>query len=309
MQSIATRFVRLFLVLTAALCAWPAHATYVFTSIDENPFLTQVFGVNNRGQVVGTGDTGFSYDSKKGVFTLVPPPPGGDMGLFSIIGINEPGVMVGSVDFGGGTVDGLVRDKHGAYAIFSKPGWNDTQARAVSNTGMVTGYSTNYSPFFHTVGFIYDPERNAFIDILPSSFTVAQGINNQGQVVGNAVLGAGVACGSCPAGQYGWLREPTGAFIYFRVNGAGARARGITDSGLITGYIPTRSGNKGFVVSLAGVNGYASLTVPDAELLEMPGAVGTVPEGITNAGDIVGIWVDASGALHGFIATPSKGKE
>jgi uncharacterized membrane protein len=100
--------------------------------------------------------------------------------------------------------------------------------------------------------FIYDTGNNTFIDVFPGldGFNVAQGVNNQGQVVGSIFLDAGAACAGCVAGRYGWLRDPSGAISLFQVNGANTAARGITDSGVITGFVNTGLG--GPQVSLPG---------------------------------------------------------
>ena len=304
MQSIVSRLVRLFLLLAAGVCSWPAQGAYVFTSIDENPDFTEVFGINESGQVVGIGSTQFSYDPKSGSFTAIPPPTGP---LFSsVFGINDSGAMVGVVSFDGLTEVGYARDKHGAYALFSMPGWDNVESRGISSTGLIAGYAFD-NAFTTTVGFIYDPARNTFVTFLPSPYTLAQGINSRGDVVGHVTLDADVACTGCLAGRYGFWRSARGAITYFQVNGMNTEARGITDSGLITGIVESGLTAQGFVISLGGAP-YESITVPAADLLEIPGAIITVPEGMSNAGDIVGNWEDVEGNLHGFIATPSKKK-
>jgi hypothetical protein len=95
----------------------------------------------------------------------------------------------------------------------------------------------------------------------------------------------------------------------FRVNGYRTRARSITESGRIAGFLTDDAlGEKarGFVVTLRGRGGLQSLTVPDADLLDVPGSTGTIPEGINEVGLVSGQWTDANGVSHGFIATPSK---
>src|SRR3989442_1637138 len=245
MQAIMIRFIRLLLVLWALVCPWPAHAAYQITSIDyPGVGFTEVFGINDSGLVVGTSNVAFTYDARTGVFTPVPDAPGG------VLGINDHGVMVGPTGF---PENGFVRSTDGTYTLFSKPGWDNTEPRGVSNTGLVTGYAFNSGFPTTTVGFIYDPEANTFIDILPGPFTIAQGINARGEVVGSASLPSGVACTGCPAGLYGWLRAASGSLTFFQVNGHSTRARGITDSGVITGFItdPVSGHQKGFVVELA----------------------------------------------------------
>ena len=231
----------------------------------------------------------------------MPPPPAPFYGVFDI---NERGAMAGVVSYDGFTESGYVRDQRGAYTIFSLPGWDNVEPRGISNTGLVAEYAFD-NAFTTTVGFIYDPARNTFITFLPSSYTLAQGINSRGEVVGHVTLDAGIACTGCLAGRYGFWRSASGAITYFQVNGMVTEARGITDSGLITGAVESGITAKGFVVSLGG-SPYESITVPAAELLEMPGATVTFPEGISNAGNIVGNWTDTGGNLHGFIATPLK---
>ncbi len=61
---------------------------------------------------------------------------------------------------------------------------------------------------------------------------------------------------------------------------------------------------KGFVARLAGLGGYESVAIADGDLLEVPGQIRTIPEDIADAGVIVGLTIDESGAQHGFIATP-----
>jgi len=308
MQSI--RFIRLFFVLAAVFCSGPAHAAYVFTTIDyPGASETQLFGVNDAGKAVGSGqDAGgnflaaFTFNSKTAVFTPVAPAPGSV--ATDVVGINDFGVMVGGITFDGVTENGFVRSKDGTYTVFSKPGFAFTQARGINNRGLVTGWADDGAG--NTVGFIYDPAHNTYIDILPSPFALAHGINTRGDVAGHVEFDAGVACTGCSAGRYGWLRASSGAITLFRVNGYRTAARGITDSGLITGWVidPVSGHVKGFVGTLVGLPGYESLTIPDTELLEVPGAVLTIANGITDAGVMVGIFDDVTGE-HGFIAAPS----
>ena len=38
--------------------------------------------------------------------------------------------------------------------------------------------------------------------------------------------------------------------------------------------------------------------------IDVPGAVATLPAGINRAGNIVGLYTDAAGNAHGFLAVP-----
>src|SRR5690606_11910864 len=141
---------------------------------------------------------------------------------------NDSGVIVGSANHVPGPTRGFIFNA-GTYAFFSRPGWINTYGRMISASGPVTGYSDDAVPR-PTAGFIYNPFSGAFTDSSPagSTFTIAQGINAAGQVVGSANLAAG---------SHGFLREPGGAITLFQIGGNPTRARGINDAGLITGFM------------------------------------------------------------------------
>ena len=301
-------------VLVAGLLAGPiaAQAQYDFEQID-NPWApdTQVFGINNRGDVVGNGITDegsfpFVYDAKKGTITDVAPIAGFDR--TAILGISDSGVLVGSVlhdDLL--TESGLILYKDGSATVFDHPdAVSFTQARGVNNDGLVTGFRDDLN--VPSVGFIYDPEIDTFTDLNPTSFfTIAQGINSQGEVVGSsnffAVDDPCVGLGN-PFLRYGWLRATDGTVTYFEVNGSHTSARGINDQGSIVGFvIDLNDGRfKGFKVELDGSQ-CQSITVADSDLIEVPGAERTVLQSIKNSGAIVGSYDDLTNT-HGFIAMP-----
>ena len=93
---------------------------------------------------------------------------------------------------------------------------------------------------------------------------------------------------------------------FFRVNGQDTDARGINDSDLVAGVVidPVTEEEKGFTLRL-GADACESPTIPDARLLDFPGYDVTVPEGINNAGVLVGVVYNLDDFIfHGFIATP-----
>jgi hypothetical protein len=314
-------------VLAVGLLAGPmvaqAQAEYDFQLIDHPEGLrTQVFGVNDRGDAVGNGNTDtqgypFVYASKKGTFTDLATAAG--YVWTAVLGITDSGVMVGSVtSLDQLTEHGLIRSRNGTYTVFSHPdAATFTSARAVNNQGLVTGYRDTLAggggfgdgP---AVGFIYDPKTGTFTDIdtIPSYFTIAHGINSKGDVVGSSWFFDEDA--PCPGSQdewvrYGWLRTADGSISYFDINGWNdTSARGINDAGWIVGFVydPNDDKFKGFKVKLDG-SPCQSVTVADSDLLLFPGFDDLYPEGITNSGDIVGnVEVEEDGNSHGFIATP-----
>jgi uncharacterized membrane protein len=306
---------QLLVALAVGLLAGPmvAHAQYDYQLVDHPGAAdTQVFGINDRGDVVGTGvatptSLPFVYDSKKGTYTDVAPLDGFDD--TSIIGIDDAGNMVGSVfDALLFTETGFIRDKNGNFTVFSHPdAFSRTNPRAINNMGLVSGFRDRPDPNFGTtlVGFIYDPKNDAFTDLIPTATqTIAHGINSRGDVVGNSFFVNAVdPCTGSPEDfvQYSWLRSADGTVTYFNVNGLPTRARGINDSGTIAGFIFGSGPGKGFVIELDGSQ-CQEITVAASDLLEFPGFE-TLPEGITNSGDVAGIADDGIN-LHGFIATP-----
>jgi uncharacterized membrane protein len=296
--------------LAAIASTWPAQAGFRYQLVDyPGATNTQVFGINDRGVAVGNGFTNvesipFQYDTRTGLFTVVPAAEG--YSETDVLGINNRGVMVGAViSLDGTTESGFIRHNDGTFTVFAMPGWANTEPRAINNHGVVTGHAFSADGSSST-GFIYDPEHNTFTTIFPSSFTIAQGISDEGQVVGHVTLDAEAAYPGSPAGLYAFRRNADGDATLFRVNGHGTRARGITESGRITGFVndPATGGLKGFVARLRGSSAYQALSIPDANLLVFPGQLRTDPEGITEEGVVAGNIADPLGTpVHGFIAT------
>ena len=320
MESILRRIRRVAvaaLVLAATAAALPAHAGYRITVIDyPGALCTTAWGINAAGLVVGNAafsadcsgvSFAFVYDLRRGTFTVLPTVAGAT--ATSGIGINDAGAITGSFGDGTSTTDtGLVLDR-GAFAFFAHPGWPLTQGRAIGNSGIVTGYSADSAG--NTVAFIFDPRSKAFTDIPFAGaigLNVAQGINGRGEVVGSTVLGANVAYAGAPQGAYAFLRGRDGAITLFWVNGGRTRARGITESGRIAGFYtdPATGIARGFVTTLGTRGGFQSLSVPAEELIDVPGATLTVPEGIDDSGRVAGQWTDAGGNTHGFVAAPLR---
>jgi hypothetical protein len=49
--------------------------------------------------------------------------------------------------------------------------------------------------------------------------------------------------------------------------------------------------------------GFVALAIPARNQLQIPGAIGTLPQGISIEGVVSGAFIDGSGEAHGFIAS------
>ena len=266
---------------------------YVFTSLDyPGAVFTDVRGINNAGQIVGSasynGATSFPFIYQGGVFSPLPPLAG--QNDVSAQGVNDSVSVTGG--FFTATGEQAFLFSAGAYTVFTKQGWGHTVGRAIGPSGLITGFASNQNPpgtVVSSIGFLYDPATKVFTDIaIPGAAgtVIAQGINTAGQIVGSAdnVGGKNVS----------FLRQPNGAISTFQINGKTTKARGISDTGLITGFSFQNSKTVGFIGDSSGY-----------QLLDLPNSIQTIGEGINNLGQVVGFWVDAANKTHGFIATPA----
>ena len=277
------------LLAAACLVSGAASATYVYNTITyPGAVFTDVRGLNNDGQLVGyaslDGVNFFAFSYEAGVYTPLPAT------VFPVAahGVNDAGVIIGSANAGPGPVQGFIFNA-GSYAFFTRPGWDNTWGRMINNAGLVTGYSED-TVTGTSAGYIYNPFTSTFTDISPagSVFTIAQGINAAGQVVGSAIIPG--------SGANAFLREPGGSITLFQIGSAPTRARGINDVGLITGFMNVGTVVQGFVGNSGGF-----------QTLMVPGSDATFPEAINNAGQVAGLYQTGGGTVtHGFIATPAS---
>jgi len=285
------------------------NSPYTFTDIYDPlapPFGTMAYGINNAGQIVGQyGDAtcnctrGFLFSG--GTFTTV----NGPLGVpFAASGINDTGQIVGypGLDNGGtftAILDPLSAGYPGAGAF--------TTSYGINNSGQIVGRYVSEGSGYHgfldsggTFTTIDDPLSNclpANCAVGSSPFnTVAQGINNSGQIVGYYSDGS----------IYHGFLYSSGAFTnidYPSAASPGTFAEGINDAGQIVGYYFDGFGDyHGFLDS-----GGIFITVDDPLGVEGPsGGASTYAYGINNAGAIVGVYRSSGiGGFHGFLATPT----
>ena len=262
---------------------------------------TQAWSVNNKGVVAAGSDVSFTYDLKSGGITEIIPPAGyTDLAIFST---TESGDKVGSAtDINTGNTVGIFIDKKGNVDTFEHPDALDfTQARAMNSSGVISGfYSDQATGNFY--GFLYNRKTDSFTTIAESNFTIAQGINGSGHVVGSAIFFDNNPCNpGSPFGRYGWVRNPEGAITYFQIEGFSSSARGIASNGTIVGFYISNTGPRGFNIPMP-TSQCATITLADENRVDIPDALGTLPQYISDNGKhIAGQVIKQDTNFAGFV--------
>ncbi len=297
---------RIALVAAAWLAAGSAQAAaYVYSEVSRpGAESTSLWGINNRGQMVGhsVGADGFFqafiYDGSR--FTGLSGPAGAVAS--TAMGISDAGVVVGAfsntkvVDSSGETYAGPSQGflySAGTYTPFMVAGSVETHLRGISPDGRyVTGYYVTET--LGGVGFVYDL-LNAALSVVSrpdSTFTIAQGVNNSGVVVGSDVIPGTIR--RLPGFFYD---VHTGVRTDVDIAGAARTAqRAIAEDGVVAGWFQgTDNLQHGFVGS-----------VTHFQQVDMPGADGTYIEGRNQAGTLVGGFNRGSdvGAFFARLAVP-----
>jgi len=271
---------------------------YQWTEIVIPGGVLQSWGLNDRGQTAVNTTDGTSGIYENGTFTSLPPLEGFQVGA---IGINNDGVITGSASTVDGPEQGFIL--HGStYTLFSRPGWDNTEPRAIANSGLITGWSFS-ADGSRSAGFIYDPDTDNFTDATPPGSTVAltQGMNRFGRITGSGrepgIVQYGFVWqqGTITEGKRELLPFLDRLKIDFRTH-----PRGINDSGVVAGFITNDDGRSdGFVGSDA--RGYQRLVAPGGE---MPGN-SSICEGINNSAQVVCLVTDSeANPLRAFIGSP-----
>jgi hypothetical protein len=116
-------------------------------------------------------------------FIPVPPAPGLSL---AAVGISNNALVGGACDAAAPTCQERAFILTGdVYSFFTQPGWPNSEARAIGDSGIVTGYSYTAGGTTSTgVGFIYDPTTATFqiISIGAPSRVIAQGSTPQARL-------------------------------------------------------------------------------------------------------------------------------
>jgi len=277
---------RLALCAAIGFSATTAQATYSVVPLTvPGSTMTQLWGVNDAGQVVGGSSVGgFVYSG--GTFTFLPSIEGA---LPTAFGISNAGLVVGSYfsSPGSNVSNGFLYDGAG-YITFNVPGFSSTQIRGISLDGR---YLTGYDNITNNRGFVYD-RVTLSLTVLQHPSTgnaIIQGANSAGLVTGSFTGASGGAV------IYNFANGST--TVYNTIGGTTSpRFRGINDAGLYSGFGTVGGGiTVGLVGSFAG--GWQTITSPN-------GTDGTFLQGLNNLGVVAGFYQDINGVFTGFVATP-----
>jgi len=270
--------------------------SYIFQSIDfPNATTTQVFGINERGDIVGSyvdaSGTTHGFSLINGRFATIDFP--GSI-LTAARGINDGGTIVGGftrADDPNGAHGFVLHGKR--YKQVDFPGSAHSGFLGVNEAGDVTG-SYDLGDINTGIGFFTKNGKFVSFEVPGSApqMTGPHGINDSGQVTGFFLDSVDFSI--------------THAFFLFRgvfttVDYPGATITGffgINERGDAVGGCTCIDGKSHGLLFSGGV----------FTLINYSGAAHTRPRGINDRGQIVGFY-DAAGATHGFIATPDAADE
>lgn len=289
---------------TPLTSASPTPIPFNFTTVDDpNSAHNEVTGINERAKIVGTYGVGSqsnipnSYTSQAPYTKLRPVNyPGGQGTVATSISSTRTigGYVIDPNGLNG--ISGLLQI-NGLANLVVDPNeagsYPETEILGVNDSGTAVGFYTNSANA--DVPFQLNISQDTFTDLTPPGAPSAQatGINNKGNITGIETSSSGVAGFYLRAGTYYQIVHP----------GASAtEALGLNHSEQVVGFYVGGGGGKthGFILT-GPTNGgdqqiWQTVDEPNADTT-------TVITGINNHDAICGYYTDASGTLHGFVAT------
>jgi probable HAF family extracellular repeat protein len=276
------------------LCGWaPAQTVYNYKSFNTpGATVTRVFGINDRGYVVGTdnsvpGRHAFLLSPK----SYVALDPNGVLGANPSFarGINNEGQIVGGYFDENGNEHGFIW-RNDEVTVLDAPfeGSQGTQLNAINDSGTIVGVWVDAA--FTAHGFVYRNGRFEHLDYPGALDTFPMGINPQGDIVGNWDTDQ-----STVGHAFVFSR---GRIFSFDVPGSApdaSAANGINARGQIVGtYLDADGNSHGFLA-----NGAIFAR------LDCPGALRTAAWAINADARIAGTCDSVTQHL-GYIASPSR---
>jgi hypothetical protein len=282
-------------------------AGYDFQTIDppQAAHGTAATLINSSGDVVGFYiDANFvqhGYLLSHGQYTTIDDPNAGTgpgQGTF-VTAINASGVIGGEYIDANFVQHGFLLS-HGHYTTIDAPNAGTAPGQGtisvVNNApGVIVG--TYIDANFVQHGYLLRDGQFTTLDdpnasTGPGQGTNAQGISASGVIVGYYIDANSAAHGfQLRDGQYTTLDDPAAD------PGIGTGVTGLNDHGQISGVYVANGAPHGFLFS-----GGQFTTIDDPD-----GVLGSGIDSVNNAGDLVGVYTDANGVIHGYLATPAHG--
>jgi hypothetical protein len=286
--------------------AGPPAAAGRFTGVSvPDAIQTMPEAITDTGLIVGcyqpqTGPV-LGFIDRHGTYTTVTDPAAGRRSstLACLLGVNDDGTLAGYYQAASGQLRGFV-DTGGRFTPVRDPSatpaaGQGTRAVDVNDAGVVVG---DYSRAGRSYGFVLRDGRYSTVSdpaaARSGAGTVLNGISDLGTISGGYVAAHSVAHAFVyRAGKFTALRIPVSA----RAAAAEAEAAGISrSSGLVVGsYRRTVASREAGFSDQRG--SYRTLSDPKA-------TAGTEPQGASDSGRIVGIYLTSGHVQHGFEFTP-----
>lgn len=211
----------------------------------------------------------------------------------TVNGINPPGQLTGTYQDSSGGFHAFFSPSKGIFTTLTPPGSVRAQGGFLNSQGQVVGTYRTSDQKRH--GFLWS--RGAFImtpfnvpNDDPVAGTVAFGINDVGQIVGDYVdaIDGNRHGFLLSQGTYTKPLDPPGSTLTV--------AEGINNAGVIVGvYLDANAAQHGFVLR----NGAYTQ-------VDVPGSTATEINSINPQSQIVGYYDDQTGNEHGFVGTPTE---
>jgi hypothetical protein len=283
---------------------------FLFTTLDDASDRTfnQLLGINNNGHMVGYFGSGAAGHPSRDYFLRAPYNQAAYVNLnypnsvqSQLTGLNDEGVQVGfwSTQDNASQVDDdfgfYIKGGHFVsvnFPLSKHPRTPVNQLLGVNNSDVAVGFYTDSHGKAH--GYRYNIATKKFSVVAVSGVSVvAAAINSGGDVAGFFT--------SFKGATDGFLLPAAGPVTVLSVPGASlTEALGVNGSGEVVGAYRVGSGAGASTHGFTWTKQHGFTTVDD------PAAAGaTTINGVNNAGDLVGFYVDQSGNTDGLLATPA----
>jgi uncharacterized membrane protein len=282
-----------------------------FTTIDfPGAVVTFSNGINNTGQIVGRyADIAgiiHGYLLSGDAFTALTFP--GAL-LTDALGINRSGDIVGFYSLTSSTG---VKDAHAFllrgsnFFSFDFPGAPDTWAEGINTNGDIVGFYTDISFSLNKRhGFLLSAGVFTSIDFPGAASTEASRINDLGEIMGRYLSTTDDKWHlyRLTGGSFTGVADFPGAAL--TAGGAYGHLGGLNSQGDVTSTYCSSTPCLNAPSNDTVVAGLHSFLLSEGvyTTIDPPAADGSLAEGINDTGDIVGIYVDTSERIHGYLRT------